>query len=174
MVSALVILGAVIFTVKSQPSYQETRYADDPKLWYSQYPNKIVQSDSEVCNDIGVSMFQKNGTAADAAIATAICIGVVLNCDSGLGGGMFLTHSNDETNEIYRLNARETAPINSFKDMYVADPSSAVKGGLSIAVPGAVKGYQEFHEKHGQIAWKELWQPSIELALNGYPLTEFF
>lgn len=87
---------------------------------------------------------------------------------------MFLTYSNDETNEIYRLNARETAPLNSFKDMYVADPSAAVKGGLSIAVPGAVKGYQEFHKKHGKITWKELWQPSIDLALNGYPLTQFF
>ena len=69
MVSFLVILGVVIFTVKSEQNNPETIYDDDPKLWYSQYSNNVVQSDSEVCNDIGVSMFQKNGTAADAAIA---------------------------------------------------------------------------------------------------------
>lgn len=69
MISFLVISGVIIFTVKSEQNNPETIYDDDPKLWYSQYPNNIVQSDSEVCNDIGVSMFQKNGTAADAAIA---------------------------------------------------------------------------------------------------------
>ena len=147
------------------------RFNDDPDLWHAQHPNKIVQSDSEVCNNIGVKILKNNGSAADAAIAMAICIGTVLSTDSGIGGGMFLTYSNDETEEIFRINARETASINSSKDMFV---NETIQTGLSIAVPGALKGYQKFHAKYGKLEWKELWRPSIELAINGFPVTEYF
>ena len=121
------------------------RFDDNPDLWYGQFENAAVQSDSEVCNDIGVSMLNKGGSAADAAIATAICIGTILNCDSGIGGGLFLknlesveskeplvcfpvpdllhlwllTYSDDDTGEYYRLNGRETAPLAAHRDMFV-------------------------------------------------------
>ena len=36
-------------------------------------------------------------------------------------------------------------------------------------MPGEVKGSYEAWKKYGKLAWKELVQPSIDMAKNGFP-----
>ena len=66
------------------------------------------------------------------------------------------------------IDARETAPQLSSFDMF--DKHSISKGGLSIAVPGEIKGYWKAHEMFGKLKWSKLFQPAIEMCLNGYCL----
>lgn len=66
------------------------------------------------------------------------------------------------------IDARETAPMRASVDMF--RNSSKTKGGLSIAVPGEIKGYWLAHQMFGKMKWSKLFQPAIEMCNNGFQL----
>jgi gamma-glutamyltranspeptidase/glutathione hydrolase/leukotriene-C4 hydrolase len=77
-------------------------------------------------------------------------------------------------NLVECLDARETAPKLSHENMFVNDTKkSSLEGGLSIAVPGELKGMWELHQKYGKLPWKELFAPVIDLCRNGHEVTEY-
>lgn len=79
-----------------------------------------------------------------------------------------------EKNLVECLDAREVAPKAATETMFVGDKNhSSLIGGLSIAVPGELKGMWELHKKYGKLPWKELFQPVIELCRNGHEVTEY-
>ena len=59
------------------------------------------------------------------------------------------------------------------EDMYHGNASLSVKGPLSVAIPGEIKGYQKAKEMFGNpsVSWESLIRPSINLARNGITVT---
>lgn len=66
--------------------------------------------------------------------------------------------------EVYNIDFRETAPALANKTMYSKDPLSSRWGGLSVGVPGELRGLEEAHKRWGSLPWRDLVQPSVELA----------
>ncbi|XP_035689952.1 glutathione hydrolase 1 proenzyme-like [Branchiostoma floridae] len=132
------------------------------------YRHGAVSSDSAQCSRIGRdTMMQLNGSAVDAAIATLLCLGVVHPHSLGLGGGLLMTVYNKDTGTSQVINALDTAPLGSSEDMFAENPELSVMGGLSVAVPGQVRGLWEAHQRYGKLPWRDLFLPAIQLAEEG-------
>ena len=127
-----------------------------------------VAADEPRCSEIGASALRDGGHAVDAAVAAALCLGVLHPHSSGIGGGAFaVIRLADGTSEAIEF--REEAPAASAPDMFVGRPEASLEGGLAVAVPSEIHGLRLAWERHGKLPWSRLVLPAATLA-EGFPV----
>ncbi len=136
----------------------------------------MVVSAHPLSSKVGADIMRKGGNAVDAAIAVQFALAVVHPSAGNIGGGGFMVI---RTKDGYcnTLDFRETAPILAHRDLYLDENGEVIDrlsldGHLAAGVPGTVDGMWEAHRKYGNLPWRTLIQPSIDLAKNGFILTE--
>jgi gamma-glutamyltranspeptidase/glutathione hydrolase/leukotriene-C4 hydrolase len=132
-----------------------------------------VATTVDECTDAAVYIFEIGGSAADAAITAALCQGLILPQATGIGGGFLATIYIRDKEIVETLNAREVAPLLINHEMYKDNSTLSSEGGLSIAVPTEIRGLWELHQRHGKLSWKEVFQPVINLATNGFKVPSY-
>ena len=111
------------------------------------------------------------GNAVDAAVAVGFVLAVTFPEAGNIGGGgFFLTRFKKQH---YFLDYREKAPLTASRDMYLDESGEVIAkaslvGIRAAGVPGTVAGLWEAHQKFGSKPWKELLQPAILYAENGF------
>lgn len=137
----------------------------------------MVASVQPLATEAGVAAFEAGGNAIDAAVATAVTLGVVDNHNSGLGGGCFiLIHLAD--GKLVAIDGREEAPAAATRDMFLrdgeADPELSQTGPLAIGIPGALAAYDLAVTKYGKLPLKELLLPAAKIAEEGFPIDRIY
>ena len=132
LIITVIFVGLVVvitLATKKKPTHES---AVLPKQYKAKsFVNAAVASDNSVCSTIGTNILRKNGSAADAAIATTFCTGVANPFSCGIGGGGFMVFFEKKTSKFHVYDYRETAPAAANETMYL-NKSSTIGMRLSI------------------------------------------
>ena len=127
--------------------------------------------------EAGVRILERGGSVVDAAIAMQMVLNVVEPQSSGIGGGAFMLFHNARTGLLTAYDGRETAPAAAKSDRFLdvnGKPlhfHDAVVGGRSVGVPGVLRMLELAHRQYGKLPWKQLFEPAIALAQNGFAVS---
>lgn len=136
-----------------------------------------VVSAHPLATAIGLDILRAGGNAADAAIAVQFALAVCYPGAGNIGGGGFMVYRSHD-GQISALDFREKAPTAAFTDMYLDSLGNPISdkskfGHLAAGVPGSVDGMVKIFEKYSRLKnWATLLQPAIDMANNGFKITE--
>ena len=159
------------YTVPEQPE-ASSGYTAKPG-WATQ--RFAVAAANPLATDAGYQILKAGGSAVDAAIAVQMVLTLVEPQSSGIGGGAFLLHYDGKRTQAF--DGRETAPAAADEKLFLGPDGkplpfhTAVVGGRSVGVPGAVRMLELAHRQHGKLPWAALFQPAITLAEQGFKVS---
>jgi gamma-glutamyltranspeptidase/glutathione hydrolase len=136
--------------------------------------NGMAATSQPLATQVALDILKKGGNAIDAAIAANAVLGVVEPTGCGVGGDLFAIIWSAEKQKLYGLNASGRSP-RSLKLDYLKNqgyefiPST---GPLPVSVPGCVDGWFEMHDMFGRLPMRDILQPAINYARDGFPVTE--
>ncbi|HVN75619.1 MAG TPA: gamma-glutamyltransferase [Thermoanaerobaculaceae bacterium] len=185
VVSAVAVTVCVPPTVNGQRSGRRSREAtNEPPVAraYAESPSQLIPTEvvsrsgmvvsgSGEASRAGAAILEAGGNAVDAAVATALALGVAEPTTSGLGGEALLL--------IYMRDGRATAIDGSCYVPFLARPDelqrerSATRNGVihgykAVAVPGVLAALGYALERYGTKRLDEVLAGAIEIADYGY------
>jgi gamma-glutamyltranspeptidase/glutathione hydrolase len=136
----------------------------------------VVVSQERLASEVGAGVLREGGSAVDAAVATAFALAVVHPAAGNLGGGGFLL-SRPTAGKATFIDFREMAPVAAHPRMWLKpdgtyDEAKHHDSLASVGVPGTVAGLREAWKREGRLPWARLLKPAIQLAREGFVLTQ--
>ena len=142
------------------------------------FPSKgAVVTSNALATKAGEKILAEGGNAYDAATTISAMLSVVEPFASGLGGGAFWLIYDAKSKKYKMIDARETAPLQSHKNMYLDENENLIKnisklGPLSAGIPGIPAVLSYVNEKYGSKKLSTLLVPAYKAAINGFPVNE--
>ena len=136
----------------------------------------MVVSQEMLASQVGADILARGGNAVDAAVATGFALAVTLPRAGNLGGGGFMLVHLAAENKTVAIDYREMAPASASRDMFLdaegdVDNKKARYSMQSSGVPGTVAGLLHALDSYGTMSLKQVLQPAIELAANGFKVS---
>ena len=165
------VLFAFVATLAIAPSTVSTQQVESIRSQAG-----MVSSQQWIASQVGADVLSSGGNAVDAAIATGFALAVTHPTAGNIGGGGFMVirFPNGQSTAI---DFREKAPLASHPEMWLDESgeySSEVhhRSYKAVGVPGTVAGFDKANRLYGVAAWADLVQPAIDLAGEGFELSE--
>ena len=115
------------------------------------------------------------GNAFDAAVAGQAVLGLTDFADNGLGSDAVVLVYVAREKKVYSVNAEPRAPKLATIEWYKKNNNSEIPesdGLLSGGLPGVVDAWYVLLARWGTMSFEQVLQPAIDLAENGFPLSE--
>jgi gamma-glutamyltranspeptidase/glutathione hydrolase len=137
----------------------------------------MVSSQDTFSTKAAADVLAEGGNAIDAAVTAGFTMAVTLPRAGNIGGGGFMLIHNAKTNQQTAIDYREQASSNASQDMFLDDDGNPVDDlsqitHLAAGVPGTVRGFELALKKYGTIDLARALGPAIELAEQGFPVSE--
>ena len=156
-----------------------------------------------IATQAAIDTLDRGGNAVDAAVAAAAVLGVTEPFSAGIGGGGFmvlsLAHAREDEEDdedkdkdgddrrdgdrrkptVVTIDHRETAPaamhpLSFFEGGQPLPFNDARYSGLSVGVPGTVRGWVEALRRYGTMSLREVLGPAIHVAEHGFVVDQVF
>ena len=173
---AVLWIGAASAVLAQAPAEPE-RASGFAQLPAVHGPRAMAVTANPHATEAARAVLREGGSAADAAIAAALVLGVVEPQSSGLGGGGFALHFDGADGHIDAWDGRETAPQAVDETLFLQPDGApmafydAVIGGRAVGVPGLPRLLEALHARHGRLPWARLFDPAIRLAEQGFEVS---
>jgi gamma-glutamyltranspeptidase / glutathione hydrolase len=172
IVPRIVPVFAILVSLAAAPA----AYAKAPQASGS---GGAVATISDGASQAALAILNQGGNAVDAAVAAAATLGVTDPFSCGVGGGGFMVIYLAKDKRVITIDHRETAPASFTPTVFQLDGKeiafdTAVASGMSVGVPGTVRGWHEALERYGSMSFKQVLAPAIAVAERGFPINDNF
>ena len=133
----------------------------------------VVTTTEPAAAKVGADILRQGGNAIDAAAAVAFALNVVEPQSSGIGGGGFMMMYLSKTKATFVVDSRETAPSTATPNMFLDTAGRPFPypihstSGLTVGVPGMVRGIALALDKWGTLSLAEVLMPATQMASQG-------
>tara|TARA_R110002094_G_scaffold149604_1_gene138183 strand:+ start:166 stop:1725 length:1560 start_codon:yes stop_codon:yes gene_type:complete len=129
----------------------------------------VVATAHFAASEAGARMYAAGGSAVDAAIASALALGVCEPAASGLGGQtMMLIHVPGQ--KTIAIDGSSRAPNRT--PPAELNKAERLRGHRATTVPSTPAALGYVQAKFGKLSWAQVLQPAIELAEKGFAVSE--
>lgn len=144
----------------------------------SDYPQRIaisrhgmVSSQHPDATNAGVEILEAGGNAIDAAVATAFALGVGEPAASGLGGQTMMLVHTAEPRKTFAVDGSSRVPSRAVMER-MPKKAMRLRGHRATTVPSTPAVLSYVLENYGTIPLHRVLEPAIELAKNGYKISQ--
>ena len=128
----------------------------------------MISTASKTATLAGTEMFKRGGNAVDAAVSAALAIGVSEPQGSGMGGQTMVLLS--YKGRSVAIDGSSRAP--SLTHVSAVSHDDRTLGYRATTVPSTPATLAFLNRKYGRLQWREIMEPAINAAEEGYPVSE--
>jgi gamma-glutamyltranspeptidase/glutathione hydrolase len=133
----------------------------------------MVSSANPYATQVGTEILAEGGNAFDAAVAVAAALNVVEPMMSGVGGYGAIVVYDAESGETRFLDTGSRTPEALDPAVFREPTPNFIDnrcGARGVTTPGNLNAWERLSEDYGDLEWRHLFDPAIELADEGFVL----
>ena len=116
---------------------------------------------------VGLEALRQGGSAADAALATALAqVPLTGGATTSYAGILTMVYYDAASKKVYSLNAGYNTVLEEKDPLTI--PGGGKPSGRTALVPGFFAGVQAAHDRFGKLPFASLFDPAIYLAEKGF------